>query len=70
MNRGIFYVLLCGGKGQAYYLGDTQSDIKLKELAEIVAKHTGRKGVFQLSDESENKGYPAATKALLNYHET
>ena len=39
---GLLHVLLRGEGGQAYNLGDPDSDILLRDLAKLVADHTGK----------------------------
>ncbi len=63
---GMLYVLTRGESGQAYNLGDSGSDIKLKDLAALLARAAGTKVVFDLPAEAERAGYSTATKALLN----
>ncbi len=63
---GLLYCLLYGEKGAAYNIADPASDITLKELASIVAKHAGKEVVFELPDAREAAGYSTATKALLD----
>ena len=61
---GIFYTILSGTPGEAYNIADNESDITLKELAELLAKIGGTQVVFELPDEAEKKGYSTATKAM------
>lgn len=63
---GILWVLLAGETGQAYNLADERSNIQLKDLAGIAAEHAGTRVVFDLPDETERRGYSAASKALLD----
>lgn len=63
---GLLMVLLCGKSGEAYNIADSQSDIRLKDLAGIVAKSVGREVVFEVPDEVESMGYSKATKARLD----
>ncbi len=63
---GLLTVLLCGEKGQAYNIADEASDIKLKDLAQIIADASGTKVIFELPDAVEAAGYSKATKARLN----
>lgn len=63
---GILWVLLAGEAGQAYNLADERSNIKLRDLAEIAANYAGTRVVFDLPDETERRGYSAASKALLD----
>lgn len=63
---GIFYTILSGTPGEAYNIADSESDITLKELAELLAKIGRTQVVFELPDEAEKKGYSTATKAMLD----
>lgn len=63
---GLLTVLLKGKNGEAYNIADLNSNIKLKGLAELVAKISGTKVVFELPDETEKEGFSKATKAMLN----
>lgn len=63
---GLLTVLLKGEKGEAYNIADEGSDIKLKDLANIVAEIVGNKVVFDIPDEIEKSGYSTATKARLD----
>jgi nucleoside-diphosphate-sugar epimerase len=62
----LFYILLKGKNGCAYNIADADSDIRLKDLAAILANAAGRKVVFELPDETETKGFSKATKALMD----
>lgn len=62
----LFLLLLRGEKGQCYNIADSRSDIRLKDLAAILAKEAGKQVVFELPDEQERKGYSKATQALLD----
>jgi len=63
---GILYTLAMGETGQAYNVADKESDIMLKELAQLLAEAAGVSVVFELPEESERKGYSTATKAMLD----
>lgn len=63
---GMLWVLLSGDTGEAYNLADEESDISLKDLAQIAADCAGRKVVFDLPDEIERRGFSKAQKALLD----
>ena len=52
--------------GEAYNIAEETSDIKLKDLAALIAKNVGTKIVFELPDEAEKAGYSTATKARLD----
>lgn len=63
---GLITVLLCGTKGEAYNIADEASDIRLKDLAGIIAKDSGTKVVFDVPEALEAAGYSTATKARLD----
>lgn len=63
---GLLTVLLRGKTGEAYNIADTASDIKLKDLAWLIARFAGRKVVFETPDAVESAGYSKATKARLD----
>lgn len=63
---GLLYVLLLGTCGEAYNIADRGCDIRLKDLAQIIADYAGRKVVFEIPDATEAAGYSKATKALLD----
>lgn len=60
------YLLLLGEGGSAVNICDEASDIKLKDLAAILANKTGSKVIFELPDDVEKSGYSTATKAILD----
>lgn len=64
---GLITVLLCGTKGVAYNIADEASDIRLKDLAGIIAKASGTKVVFDVPEAVEAAGYSTATKARLDH---
>ncbi len=63
---GVLYCLLQGESGHAYNVAAEDSNITLKELAEIIASEAGVKVVFELPDEVEMAGYSTATKAIMD----
>ncbi len=63
---GLLTVLLLGKCGEAYNISDEKSDIKLKELANIIANIANTKVVYELPNKLEAKGYSLATKARLS----
>lgn len=64
---GILTCLVNGKNGEVYNLGNLESDIRLKDLAELVAKIAGVNVKYELPDEKEAKGYSKATVARLDY---
>ena len=62
---GLLYVLLRGESGQAYNLGNPKSDIRLRDIAKLVADYIGKRVIFDLPDAVEKAGFSTATKALM-----
>lgn len=58
--------MLNGKCGEAYNISNEDCDITLKDLANIIAKVSGTKVVFDLPDEVEKAGFSTATKAILD----
>lgn len=63
---GLLTILLLGKNGEAYNIADDASDIRLKELAGLIANTCGQKVVFEIPDAVEQAGYSKATKARLD----
>ena len=63
---GLLTVMLKGKCGEAYNIADKASDIRLKDLAELIAQKSGKKVVYELPDETERAGYSTAAKARLD----
>ena len=63
---GLLYILLNGHCGEAYNIADEKSDIRLKDLAGLIALKAGKKVIFEIPEEAEAKGYSKATKARLS----
>lgn len=59
-------LLLKGESKSAVNVVDNASDIRLKDLAALLAEKAGTKVVFELPDAVEKAGYSTATKALLD----
>lgn len=64
--KGLLYVLLKGRSGEAYNIADEQSDIRLRDLASMIADISGTKVVFEVPDAAEASGYSIVTKARLD----
>ncbi len=62
----VLSIMLAGAKGKAYNIADSQSDISLKELAQLVATASGTQLRFELPDSVEMAGYSTATKAVMD----
>lgn len=63
---GFLTILLKGECGEAYNIADVTSDIRLKDLAAILAEIAHKKVIFELPDAVEKAGYSKATKARLD----
>ena len=63
---GLLTVMLKGKCGEAYNIADKGSDIRLKDLAELIAAKSGKKVVYELLDETEKSGYSTTAKARLD----
>lgn len=63
---GFLTILLKGECGEAYNIADAASDIRLKDLAAILAEIAHKKVIFELPDAVEKAGYSKATKARLD----
>lgn len=63
---GLLIALFKGESGEAYNIADESGDIMLKDLAEIIARISGKRVVFELPDVVEAAGYSCATKARLS----
>ena len=62
---GLLTTMLKGKSGEAYNIADEESDIRLRDLAQIVADNCGTKVVYEMPDAIEASGYSKATKARL-----
>lgn len=62
----MLHIMNYGKCGEAYNISDSASDIRLRDLAGILASYNGKEVVFELPDEIERKGYSTATKAIMS----
>lgn len=63
---GLLTIMLCGENGEAYNIADEISDVRLKDLAGLIAEYFGKSVVFDLPNETEKQGFSKATKARLD----
>lgn len=63
---GLLTILEKGADGEAYNIADEASDIRLKDLAALIAELSGTKVVFDLPDATEKAGFSTATVARLD----
>lgn len=62
----ILTILLKGKNCEAYNIADEQSNITIKELAEMIAEIGKTKVVFDLPDKDEKAGFNVVTKSLFS----
>lgn len=62
----LLLILMSGQNGEAYNIADAYSNIRLKDLAKIIADYAGTKVIFEIPDEVEAMGYSKATKAIMD----
>lgn len=62
----LFTILLLGTTGEAYNVSDEKSNIKLKDLAELISELSDTKVKFDLPTDTEKQGFSPVTKALLD----
>ena len=62
----ILYVLLKGLNGNAYNIADDNSNITIKQLAEMIAEIGSKDVVFDLPSEVEQKGFNVVKKSIFD----
>ena len=65
-TSALLYILLKGENGQAYNVADPDSNISIRELAEMIADVGGKKVIMDIPEESEKKGYNVVRKSLFS----
>ena len=63
---GLLTILLNGENGEAYNISYPESDIRLCDMAELIAEYAGKKVVFELPNDVEKKGFSKATDARMD----
>ena len=63
---GVLTILLNGKTGNAYNIANKNSNVTIREIAEIVSNITGKKIIFELPNDVEKSGYNLVTKSVLN----
>lgn len=63
---GVLKIMIDGKCGEAYNISDEKCDIRLKDLARIIADYVGTDVVFELPNETEKAGFSKATKVRLD----
>lgn len=62
---GILFVWLKGKIGEAYNVADVKTDMLLRDITRYIAEINGRKVIFQLPDDAENKGFSKVTVGVM-----
>lgn len=62
----ILHLFFRGEGGQAYNVSGLESDVTLRELAEMLADISGTKVVYEAPDSCESAGYSKASTAILD----
>lgn len=62
----LLYILLKGMSGEAYNIADEQSNISIRQLAEMVAEIAHRKVVIELPSNVEAAGFNVVTKSVYD----
>lgn len=63
---GIQKIMMDGKDGEAYNVCSKDSDVKLRDIAKLLAGYAGKQVIFDLPDAVEQAGYSKATKATLS----
>lgn len=61
----ILHILLKGKNGEAYNVADADSNITIRELAEITASVADKKVIMDIPDATESRGYNQVTKSIF-----
>lgn len=63
---GILYVLLKGERGNAYNIADENSNVTIREFAEMIAHACGREVIIDAPSEIEAKGFNKVRKSVFS----
>ena len=64
--KAMLFILLHGEIGVAYNISNKGCDVKLKDFAGACARWAGKKVVYDLPSDVEQKGYSVAMHAILD----
>lgn len=64
--NGIIHVLLKGACGEAYNIADENSNVTIKELAEMIAEIGGKKVIIDIPSHIERQGFNVVTKSVFD----
>lgn len=62
----LLYILLKGERGHAYNVADNNSNVTIKQLAEIIANIGKRRVVIDIPSEMEKQGYNVVRKSIYS----
>ena len=62
----VLTIMLVGKSGSAYNISSSESDIKLRDLAQMVADLSGTSLRYELPDSVEMAGYSTANVAVMD----
>jgi len=62
----LLFLLLNGKNGEAYNVSDTNCNLTLLQIANILSEYTAKEITFNIPSSVESAGYSKATKALLD----
>ena len=62
---GLLHVLLKGENREVYNIADEDSNITIRQLAELIAGLVGRKVIMKCPDDFEKKGYNMVSKSVF-----
>lgn len=63
---GLLHILLKGKCGEAYNIADRESNISIRDLAEIIAEIGGRKVVVDIPNADEKIGFNLVTRSVFS----
>lgn len=62
---GILTILLHGKRGNSYNIANKNSNISIRQMAEMIAKLANKKVIIELPNEVEKKSYNPVTRSVL-----
>ena len=62
----LLHILLKGRCGQAYNIADGNSNISIRELAELIAESSGKNVVMEFPEEEEKRGYNPVRSSVFD----
>ena len=62
----LLHILLKGEKGEAYNIADANSNISIRELAEMIASIGGKNVAIDIPDKDEKRGYNLVTRSIFS----